>query len=164
MADAAKRRKASSKDVELLRKFGGDFPPTVLRLMNGEGIKEDAGFHSIALQIGVTANALGKKEDEVLALCEGLFSNHESDGNQYNTPDKRRAEVIRMLHYTDGNVCYTYGKGAIKSLLAPGTPSADLDGLSASAGAVTSEASELPDDGMLGGVFLTEREPIATGR
>jgi len=150
---AAKRRKESSNDVELLRKFGGEFPPTIVCLMSGEGLNKDAGFHASALQIGIAAN---KKDDEVLVLREGLLANHESGGTRDNSPDKHRAEVIRMLRHTDGNVCYTYGKGAIKSLLAPGIPSTDLDGLSAAAGPVTSEAPEIPDDGMLGGVFLTE--------
>jgi len=156
VAAAVKRRKESSKDVQLLAKFGGTYPPTVARLMAGEGLEEKIGFHQIALQVGVVSNALGKTEDEMLLACAGLIENHQSDGTRYNSPSKRRTELVRMFHYTAGNVCYPYSKGAVKALLAKGEAGADLDGLTAEAGAVTSVKSDLPDDGLLGGVFLTE--------
>ena len=83
---AAKRRKDSAKDVELLARFKGEYPPSLLRVMGGEPSAQGIGFHQIAMQIAITSNALGKKEPEMLALCEGLVQNHQSDGSRYNTP------------------------------------------------------------------------------
>lgn len=107
-----KRRRAGTKDVELLNQFKGQFLPSLLKVMSGEVIAETAGFHQIALQIAITANAIGVARDKVLALCEGLVQNHQSDGSRYNTPAKRRGELERLLDYASGNPCYTYSRGA----------------------------------------------------
>lgn len=124
--------------------------------MAGEGTADGVGFHQLAMQIAITASSLGKKEEEVLSLCEGLMQNHVSDGTRYNTPAKRRAELQRMLHYCEGNVCYTYSRDAVRKLVPTGQASADLDGLPESAGAITVQGSNGNDDGMLSGVFITE--------
>jgi hypothetical protein len=47
--------------------------------MAGEGVAKNAGFQRLALQIGVTANALGKKLEDTLAACEGPIEKHQSD-------------------------------------------------------------------------------------
>lgn len=153
---AQKRRKNSTHDAALLAKFQGQFPPSLAKVMSGEIVTEGLGFHQIALQIAITASALGKKEDSVLPLCEGLIANHQSDGNRYNSPAKRRAELQRMLRYCEGNVCYSYSRDAVRKLVPTGTPTPDLDGLTEASGAVISIDGEIPDDGMLGGIFMTE--------
>jgi hypothetical protein len=56
---SAKKRKDSKKDFELLAKFKGEFPPSLAAVMAGT-ITPKVGFHSIALQVTITANALGK--------------------------------------------------------------------------------------------------------
>lgn len=89
-------------DATLLAKFKGQFPPSLQKVMAGEAVAPGKGFHNIALQIAITANALGKKEDEVIAACEGLLETHQSDGNRYNTPTKRRNEILRLMRYTGG--------------------------------------------------------------
>ena len=101
---AMKRRKSSAKDANLLNQFKGELPPSLLKIMAGE--TGDIGFHPIAMQIGITANAIGMRLDKVLPLCEGLIQNHKSDGNRYNTPAKRRAEIERMYNYTHDNVSH----------------------------------------------------------
>lgn len=153
---AQKRRKNSVQDAALLGKFAGKFPPTLLKVMLGEGTADGIGFHQIAMQIAITAGALGKKDDAVLPLCEGLIANHKSDGSRYNTPAKRRAELQRMLRYCEDNVCYSYSRDAVRKLVPTGTPAPDLDGLTEASGTVISVDGEIPDDGMLGGVFMTE--------
>jgi hypothetical protein len=100
VSEGVKKRGSAQKDLNLLNRYEGDFPPTLLKLMSGEGVAENAGFQRLALQIGVTANALGKKLDETLAACEGLCANHHSDSLRYNTLKKRRAEIARMYGYT----------------------------------------------------------------
>jgi hypothetical protein len=157
VADAAKKRKNASKDLELLARFKGQYPPSLLKVMQGEG-SGDIGFHQIAMQIAITSNALGKKEEEMLTLCEPLIQNHQSDGVRYNTPQKRKNELSRMFRYTADNVCYTYNRDAVRKLVPNGAATPDLDGLSEKAGEVISAGDgEDEDDEYLGGVFLTDR-------
>jgi hypothetical protein len=67
---ASQRKKSSKADLSLLAKFKGAFPPSVQRIMTGECVAPNLGFHKIALQIAITANALGKTEEEVLAVVK----------------------------------------------------------------------------------------------
>jgi len=112
-----KKRASAKRDATLLAKFKGQFPPSLARLMAGEGSAENTGFNKIALQIAITSHALGKTEEQVLAACEGLVVNHVSDGSRCNTPDKRRAELARMFSYTADNPCYDFSTDAVRSVL-----------------------------------------------
>lgn len=132
--EAVKRRSKSSTDVELLAKFKGQFPPTVERIMRGEGIAPGAGFQKIATQLAITANALGKTAQELIDACEGLIKNHSSDSQRYNSPRKRREELRRMWDYTHDNPCYVFSRGAIRSLCDVDAPTSDLDGVGSSVG------------------------------
>ena len=153
---AAKKKKDNTKDRELLARFKGQFPPTLMKIMEGGPVADGTGFHQLAMQIAITCNALGKSEAQMLTACEGLIQNHQSDGSRYNSPTKRKAELSRMFHYTADNVCYSYSKGALKSIAPAGTSTADLDGLDATAGAVLCEDEDGDEHGYLSGVFLTE--------
>lgn len=155
---AMKRRKTSKQDGKLLSRFKGAFPPSLLKVMAGEGTAENIGFHKIALQIVITTHALGKTEDQMLAACEGLLANHVSDGQRYNTPARRRGELQRLFRYTEGNPCYEYRRDAVRSLLPKGASAPDLDGLTEDAsGAITAEGEDGNAEGLLGGVFVTEK-------
>ena len=153
---AAKRKKDSTADAKLLTKFKGEYPPSLLNVMAGNATSDGIGFHQIAMQIAITTNALNKSEKAMLELCEGLIQNHVSDGARYNTPAKRRAELSRMYYYTRDNACYTYSKDAVRRLVPEGQPSPNLDGLAGSAGIITGQGASGNDDGLLGGVFMTE--------
>jgi hypothetical protein len=153
---AAKRRKGGEKDAALLAKFKGAFPPSLLKVMAGESHAGGVGFHQIALQIGITSNALGKREEDVIAACEGLIERHQSDGTRYNSPGKRREELKRMLRYTQDNVCYTYSKDAVRRLLPPEASTPDLDGITD--GSVASGG----DREILEGTFLTREGMFLT--
>jgi hypothetical protein len=154
---AAKRKKDTKKDLALLEKFKGGFPPSLVAVMAGEGAAS-IGFHKIALQVAITANALGKEEPEVLAACEGLLEKHESDGNRYNTPAKRRAELQRLLRYTEGNPCYEYSRDAVRSVVPKDKPAPDLDGLTDEvSGEVTAQGADGNSNGLLGGVLVVEK-------
>jgi hypothetical protein len=155
--DGLKKRAKSSKDAELLARFNGEVPASIQTLMNGDHVKDGTGFHSIAMQIAIVCTALGKTADEMLALCEGLIKKHESDGFRYNSPAKRRNELVRMYQYVEGNPCYSYNKGAIKVLLTKEVNTLDLDGGNESTGEVIEEGDPEDDQGMLGGVFMTDR-------
>lgn len=155
---AAKRRKSSKSDQVLLAKFKGQFPASLQKVMAGEAVNQGAGFHKIALQVAITGNALGKKEDEILAACEGLIEKHQSDGHRYNTPIKRRNEILRLVRYTEGNPCYEYSRDALRSIVDPTVATPDLDGVSEEvAGEVTAEGDNGNSEGLLGGVFVSEK-------
>jgi len=154
-----KKRASARRDATLLAKFKGQFPPSLARLMAGEGSAENTGFNKIALQIAITSHALGKTEEQVLAACEGLVANHVSDGSRYNTPDKRRAELARMFSYTADNPCYDFSTDAVRSVLPKGEKAPDLDGLTPErAGeSLMGEPGDDEDDGRLAGVMMMER-------
>jgi hypothetical protein len=69
---AAKKKKAQKADTALLAKFQGKMPPSLLRVLAGEVVAPNTGFHKIALQAAITANALGWTEEQLLAACAGL--------------------------------------------------------------------------------------------
>ena len=96
-------------------------------MMAGIGIKDGVGFHELALQIAISASTAGLTEAVMLEESEGIIENHESTGNRYNTPAKRRVELSRMFAYCDDNPCYAFNVGAVKNLLNHAAP--DLDGL-----------------------------------
>jgi hypothetical protein len=125
---ATRGKKKSSADAALIKKHNGELPPSIAALANGEHIRKDAGFHKIAMQLAIAAHALGKTEDEFLKACDGLCENHQSDSDRYNTPTKRRAELRRAFAYMDGNPCYEFSIGGIKSLLDKEFSTPDLEG------------------------------------
>ena len=100
---------------------------SVLLMMAGYGVKPGTGFHPLALQIAICATTAGMSEQEMLAACEPLIAEHQGDGNRYNTPHKRREELLRMYRYTSDNPMYDFSIGAVKSLLVH--PAPDLDGI-----------------------------------
>ena len=125
--DAISKRRSSKADEKLVAQFQGQFPSSLQMVGRGENVREGVGFQKIATQIAITANTLGQTEEQMLETCEGLIQNHQSDGNRYNTPTKRRKELLRMYHYMQDNPCYEFSAGGIKSLLTPGTPTPDLN-------------------------------------
>jgi len=101
--------------------------PTFDALLRGEGIKPGTGFQELAMQIGITAAARGMTEQDLIEASKGLCETHESDGSRYNTPEKRKAELVRMWAYMDSNPCYSYNSKAIETLLVHKAP--DLHGI-----------------------------------
>jgi hypothetical protein len=134
MEEGLKRRSKGSADTALLAKFKGQFPPTIERIMRGEGLAPGVGFQKLSMQLAITANALGKSAEQLVEAAEGLCKTHEGDSARYNSPRKRKEELRRMWEYTHDNPCYGYSRGAIRSLVDVDSPTGDLDGLSAGAG------------------------------
>jgi hypothetical protein len=100
--------------------------PSLEAMMRGEGIKEDTGFHALALQITTASHAKGWSEAEMLEKCQNLIASHQSDGSRYNTPSKRRAELRRLYTYTEDNPCYEFNPDIIRTMLIH--PAKDLMG------------------------------------
>lgn len=134
--------------------------PSFDALLRGEGVKSDAGFHKIAMQVAITAHARGIGRQELIDAAEGLCDLHDSDGSRYNSAAKRREEIGRMWDYTEDNACYTFSSGAIKALLTHNAP--DLQGLDVSDKEVM-EGIQDPDNAMVddpydhAGVTITDR-------
>lgn len=151
--EGASRKAAKMKPVEL-----PDELPSFDAMLRGQGIRPDAGFHPIALQVAVTAHARNMSCQELVDAAEGLINEHQGDGSRYNTPDKRRRELIRMWDYTEDNPCYGYAAGAIRSLLSHQAP--DLAGIQTSAQEVQEEIDNPSEEDTSefdhAGVILTE--------
>jgi hypothetical protein len=133
LASAVESAKKNRNAVNLLKDFGGEIPPSFRAAMSGEVINSSIGFQKIATQLAITAAALtngdgtGMTRDQFLFACEGLIHNHQGDGSRYNTPAKRRRELLRMYDYMLGNPCYSYSLGGLKSILVKGTRTPDLE-------------------------------------
>lgn len=127
VADLMKKRAKFKPDPNVREKASSH---SIQYMMAGLGIKVGAGFQDIATQLAIAAVAAGLPEQKFVEECQGLIESHESDGRRYNTAQKRSDELRRMYHYMDGNLCYEFSVGAIKSLLDHSAP--DLDGLPAS--------------------------------
>lgn len=148
VARGVKNRGKTAKDVSILAAFKGEFPHSIKRIMAGEGISPGVGFNRIALQLAITAHALGKSADELVASCEGLVKNHQSDG-RYSSPRRRKDALRELWHYTQDSDAYSYSRGGIRSLVTPDFPTGDLDGPSqaSSAGHVPEDIND-EDDGL----------------
>ena len=121
-----RRRKSAKPNTDLIKKYNGEWPATVRGILDGDNITEGAGFNRIALQLAITAHALGKSEKDLLRDSEGLCDKHQSDGVRYNTFRKRQAELSRMFWYLAGNPCFSFDVGPIKALVSKDTDTSDL--------------------------------------
>lgn len=141
-----KARSKSKKDNEALKRFNGEFPPTVAKLMAGIGVAPKKGFHQIAMQLAITANAMGKTADQLVEACEGLVQSHESDSPRYNSPRKRKEELRRMWEYTHDSPVYEFSVGGLKSLCDLNVSTPDLDNLSEVAEGANTVDADTPED------------------
>jgi len=161
VSDAVKRKKSTKADLELIKKFKGQFPPTIKAILNGEKLNDDAGWNQIAMQVAIVGNALGKSHDEVVEQARQLIDTHAGDSGRYGNPTLRERELRAQLAYTLDNPCYVYSVGAVKKLLAEGESAPDLAGITSEKAAAdyastkaTIEADEDDDDDFTGGVIL----------
>lgn len=141
--------------------------PTVKLMMRGQGLKPGVGFHSIALQVTIAAVAAGMKPEDMIEECKELCENHVSDGDRYNTPEKRRNELLRLYDYMLDNPSYEFSVGAIKSILIHEAPDLDnlpvsekevAEGISEAVAQRASDEAKAPDeyDDVTGGVTLSK--------
>jgi hypothetical protein len=161
VADRLSKRKKKNTDPSVLRKQS---LPSLDALLQGRGVRDDAGFHQIALQLAIVAEAIGWSETELADKAEGLCAAHSSDSGRYNTPEKRRSELIRMHRYIDGNPCYEFSIGGVKSLLNHDAP--DLDGIPVSREDVEDsikKAAEAPAADGAAEEILDEYADVASG-
>lgn len=146
VTERLKKRKKKNTDPNILRKQN---LPSLDALLEGRGVKPGVGFHQIALQLAIVAEAMNWTEDQLAAKATGLAENHQSDSSRYNSASKRKEELVRMRRYIDGNPCYDFSIGALKSLLSHDAP--DLDGIPVSKedveASIEEAAKPAPDKG-----------------
>lgn len=101
---------------ELRKRYEGKFPKTLVRLLSGD-VRSEAGFQAIALQVAITASALGKTLDETLTESEGLLQKHVGDSSRYGSYNKRRTALRQAVQYIEDNPTYQFSMAAIRNLL-----------------------------------------------
>jgi hypothetical protein len=84
-------------------------------------------------------------------------------GSRYNTPTKRRNEILGLMRYTESNPCYEHSRDALRSIVDPAVQTPDLDGITEEVGGqVTAQAEDGNAEGLLGGVIVTEKGVFRT--
>jgi len=119
-----KRRGKFKADPKAKEKANG---LSVEMMLAGLGIKEGSHFQQIATQLAIVAHTAGWSESDLVEKAQGLVNSHQSDGNRYNSPEKRNNELRRMWRYMYDNVCYEFSIGALKALMSHSAP--DLDNI-----------------------------------
>lgn len=108
------------KQPDILVKFKGAWPETISQILKGEAkLKDQVGWNYLAMQLAITADSLGKTEEELLKDAEGLLETYVGDGKRYGSAKLRKQELINQFRYHNGNVCSEFSVGGILSLLQP---------------------------------------------
>lgn len=121
------KAKQKGQDDRALERFAGEWPQSVIPVMSGDLVRKDCGWNQIAIQLATLAQALGKGEDELLEMANGLIQNHKGDSDRYNTPRKRERELRNIFRYTDGNPAYSFSLGGLFSIYAKDAWRGDLE-------------------------------------
>jgi hypothetical protein len=123
-----------------------EWPDSLRLICSGTGVTENMGWNQIALQLASTALAISKSEDALVQMCEGLITNHESDG-RYNSPRKRERELRNQYRYQQGNPAYSFSVGGLLSLYADQSMAQDVRSSDPGANQEEEDAAiDLPDD------------------
>ena len=127
--DTTIKKQAKVKDErQQLAKFGGQAPASLQALMNGEHLRSDIGFNTIALQLAIAGAALGLDEKTFMGLCEGFVKNHSGDGSRYNSPRRRHDALRDRFGYVSESPVYVFTMAGLRSICEPGFTPADLFG------------------------------------
>lgn len=165
--EATVKRNAKIKDERReLARFNGEFPVSVKLLMAGMHLDPQVGFNNISLQFAILSVAMGKTADEMLEACEGFIQEHTSDG-RYNSPRKRKEALRERYHYVDGNPCYVFSFGGLRSICEPGYSPDELapqDLANTSLAVVSTQAENvvLKDDGEIDEAATLAKQEEAT--
>lgn len=113
-------QKAKVDNEQVRRRYDGKFPEAMSGLLAGE-VQSVRGFQETALQIAITAVALGKTVGQMIEESEGFLKNHSGDSDRYNTYGKRRIALQQAYYSADDNPTYTFSMAAIRAVLPRGT-------------------------------------------
>lgn len=125
--DKAMSRAAKVKDESgALKRFKGEPPKSLQRLMSGEHLNPEQGFNNIALQLAITAHALGLTEAQFIERTEGLVQSYSGDGSRYNSPGRRRDALRDRYYYIESCPAYVFSYGGLRSICADGFEPTEL--------------------------------------
>jgi hypothetical protein len=127
-ARAKPKAQASKESAALKARFGGNFPPSLLGLLQGR-FQSEQGWNRVALQVALAAHAVGLSESALIEQARPLIDGHQGDGNRYGTVKAREDELRHQFSYTL-EAGYQFSIGGLKSILPPGVNTRDLRGLS----------------------------------
>lgn len=123
---AHKRVKSKKKSTDELKRFKGEWPDTVKAILEGHALKDSVGFNLIAMQLALTADALGKTEEQLLKDAEPLIETYQGDSSRYGTARKRKQQLQEQFRYLSGNPCYSWSTGGILALVKRDHDASDL--------------------------------------
>lgn len=112
-----KNRKKRKKTTDELNRFKGEWPETLRTILSGQGLKDKIGWNYLCVQIAITADALGKTEEQLMKDAEGLIESYAGDSKRYGSQALRRAELRNKFRYFQGSPCYDFSIGGILSLV-----------------------------------------------
>lgn len=110
------RQKSKVSNEQIKKRYDGKFPPLMERLLAGE-VQSEQGFQVTALQVAITAVAVGKTLEQMMEEADGLARNHAGDSSRYGTYNKRRTALKQAYQYITDNPTYQFSLGGIRSLL-----------------------------------------------
>lgn len=107
---------------------GAMLPPSLLALAAGLiPPREGTGWNRIAMQLGITARAMGVTEGQLVDLARPLIENHRGDGRKYDTARKRERELRDQWRNAD-DPKWKVSVGGIRDILPVDLPCNDLKG------------------------------------
>ena len=109
-----KKRKATGQE---LKRFAGQWPETLQKVLSGQGLKENVGWNYIVIQLATTAVELGKSEDQMVEDAKGLLETYRGDSDRYGNPKKRERELRDKHRLFQENPCYSFSVGGILSMV-----------------------------------------------
>lgn len=124
--EGIRRSKSKKKSSASAAKFEGEWPDSVKSIMQGKGLKDGVGWNRIAMQLALTADALGKTEEQLVADAEPLLETYQGDSSRYGSYRKRKLHLQEMFRYLAGNITYEFSVGGLIALLHPDFEAPDL--------------------------------------
>ena len=109
-----RKKKPGSED---LKRFNGEWPETLKKILGGNGLKEGVGWNYIVIQLATAAVDLGKTEDQLILDAKGLLETYQGDSARYGGAKKRERELRDKFRYFNENPCYDYSIGGILSMV-----------------------------------------------
>lgn len=104
-----------------------EYPDSLRLLLAGVGVRPDAGWNQIAIQLASLALAMKKSEEAFIKDAKGLIESHVSEG-RYDTPRKRERELRSQYRYQDNNPSYSYSIGGLLSIFENPRAAQDMRG------------------------------------
>ena len=123
-----KKTKARKKSAVTLERFNGEWPkPLKTLITEGVGVKDGTGWNRVAMQLCLTAQALGRNEDQLVKDLEPLIETYKGDSQRYGSRRKREHHLRDMYRYLNDNVTYDFDVAGLGSVLEHSVDLAEIE-------------------------------------